>query len=467
MILRGLPGPFLAAFGTLVFVLLLQFLIVNLGNLVGRGLPVRVILELVTYSLAYMVSLAIPMSFLLALLVVFGRLAETEAYAVAKSAGIALPRLTWPVLVVGMGLVGGMAWFNSVALPEANHRMRSLWQDIRTARPGFALEAGAFYDGLDGYALRVDDIEPETAALDGVLIFDHSTTGEEATITAARGALRASLDGAVLEMVLEDGEIHRSGAIQDAYGRHPRYEHIAFSRHRLRLDASELSFERQSPDETSRTGRTMRTGQMVAMVDSLERSKQQRRGQLRGRLDRLVSINDSESFAVGDTTLAPPLPHAEPLLDGLPLNEQQLVLDLATQRARAVRAEIDAALANLRWEHQRANRFRVEIHKKFSMALACLVFAFFGIPLGLSVRRRGYGWAIVLAVGLFLVYWTLLVQGEKFADRGFFPPWVGMWAPNAVGATIALTVYLREMLDPAGRDALRRLIGRWRRPTSR
>lgn len=451
MILRSLPGPFFAAFGTLVFLLLLQFLITHLRHLVGRGLPLGVIFELVTYSLAYMVSLAVPMSLMLATLLVFGRLAESEAYAVAKASGVSLLRLTWPLLAVGVGMVGVMTYFNSVTLPETNHRMRALWQDIRTSKPGFELEPGVFYDGLQGYAIRVDAAPAESNELHGVLIFDNTGSGREAMIVADRGELRALPDGSALHLTLHDGEIHRSTGSRFDRVQGARYERISFSRHRLSLDLSDLSFERRE-EGASRTPRTMRNSQMVQIVDSLEAGLAQRRADLRQRIDEtLVPQPGSAPRLARDTTdTEPPLPHDSAMLDGLTAEGQAALIDLALMRARSTRSDVEATVSTLRWEGLRASRFRVEIYKKYAMAAACFVFVLVGIPLGLSIRRRGYGVAIVAAVALFLLYWMLLVQGEKLADRGFIPPWLGMGSPNAVGLLIALYFFGRETRSPVG-----------------
>ena len=134
-ILKGLPLPFVAALLTLLFLLLMQFLIHYLPDLVGRGLPPVAVAELIAYSLAYMVTLAVPMAWLVALLASFGRLAESRGYLVAKSAGISLPRLAWPALAVGLVLTGGMVYFNNQMLPEANYRLNGLWRDIGSAAP--------------------------------------------------------------------------------------------------------------------------------------------------------------------------------------------------------------------------------------------------------------------------------------------------------------------------------------------
>lgn len=452
MILRSLPGPFFAALGTLVFLLLLQFLMSHLKNLVGRGLPPGVIVELISYSLAYMLSLAVPMALLLATLVVFGRLADSQAYAVCKSTGISLLGLTWPVLIVGMAFVACMSHFNAVMLPEANHRMRALWQDIRVAKPGFELEPGVFFSGLEGYTIRVEDAPPESNELFGVLIFDHSASGAEATIVAERGELVA-LGAELVEMTLFDGEIHRTTFVREPRGRVERYERIAFERHRLTIDVSHLVFERRGADATARTSRTMRAAQLAAQVDSIRADNTRRQEELRRRVDRLLSeppADEGPPRSEADTLLADPPPARSPLLAGLPPAEQRAITVMALQRARTIQAEIDATVSTMSWQQLRGDRYLVEYYKMYSMALASFVFVLFGIPLGLMVRRRGYGWAVALAAGVFLFYWMTLVQGEKLADRAVIAPWVGIWTANIVGGIAAMVLFIRETRLPAG-----------------
>lgn len=476
MILRSLPGPFLAAFGTLLFLLLMQFLINYLPELVGRGLPAGVVMELIAYSLAYMVVLAAPMAVLVATLLVFGRLAESQAYAVAKSAGISLFGLAWPVVLAGLPMAGGMSYFNNVVLPEANFRMKGLWQDIRDKRPGFELEPGVFYDGIDGYAIRVADAPAESNELEEVLIFDDSEAGQRATITAARGELEALPGGQALQITLHDGEIHRLGSVRDPAGRQERYERVAFDRHRLRLDLSDLAFERRDAGSTSRSDRTMRTSQMVQIVDSLDAAVRGRVAELETRLQALGGVPGdvgrrrpprpdtsapaapmllarldpaSPDSVAADTASGAEPASVHPILAGLEETERSAVRDLAAQRMRAVKSELSATQNALRWERQRADRYRVEIYKKYSMAVACVVFVFIGVPLGLFVRRGGLGLAGTLAVGVFLFYWVTLVQGEKLADRGLLDPWVGMWAANVLIGGLGLYLFVREARDPA------------------
>ena len=210
MILRALPAPFLGWLATLMFLLLMQFLIKYLPDIAGKGLPVPVIAELIVYNLAYMAVLAVPMSALLATLMVFGDLAESQAYAVMKNAGISLMQLLWPVLVAGLLLTAAMTYFNNNMLPEANFRAKNLWQDIRTKKPGFELRPGVFYDGINGYSILVRDLPADSNELIDVTIYDYTEGSRRAAvIKARRGQLTTIGDGEALDLELQDGEVHR------------------------------------------------------------------------------------------------------------------------------------------------------------------------------------------------------------------------------------------------------------------
>lgn len=474
-LLLGLPLPFAAAFGTLMFLLLMQFLIRYLPELVGRGLPAVALVELVAYNLAYMVTLAVPMAWLIAQIAVFGRLSESRGYLVARSAGISLPRLAWPVAVVGACLAGGMAFFNNEMLPEANYRMNGLWRDIRVSRPGFALTAGTFYTGVDGYAIRADSIPPgASGVLLGVTVYEaRAEGGGEAVLTAARARLQSQYGGQRLTMLLEDGEVHRR---EGGPGGVDHYERLAFGRYRMAFDLSTLTGFARRDEGGSRTDRSMRTSDMVAVVDSLDRAAA-------GRTDSVVALIARHGQTPGDAvilggdvagvpvligpaapdTTAPRLGVHRAVLAGLPDSQRGAVYDLAAGRARAVRGAAEVAAQSAEWETRQADRYRVEIYKKNSIALACLVFVLVGVPLGLSVARAGVGLVASLAVFLFLFYWVTLVQGEKLADREMLPPWLGMWAANAVVGVLGAYLFAREALDPAWADPVRALAGRFSR----
>ena len=467
MVLRMLPGPILGWLCTLMFLLLMQFLIMYLPDIAGKGLPFFVIVELMAYNLAYMVVLAVPMSILIGTLMVFGRISETGSYIVIKSAGISPLQLVWPSMLVGLLLTIGMIYFNNMVLPEANFRARNLWQDIRQKRPGFELQSGVFYDGLNRYSILVQGMSENTDLLDDVLIYDYTDENRAQTaIKARQGRIRAPEGRSELVLTLFDGEVHRLVRNQ-RQGLDERYERLAFARYEMRLDVSDFDFERSDQTDGYRSDRTMRTRDMMALVDSFMQSVDKSRRNLaesglslvrmRGKLSAggyLPSVDTSDSVRASRRTV----------LKSVDSTMHRAIYDAAVTNARSSRTMIDRIRDTIAYEEQRADRFRVEIHKKFSIAIACIIFMLIGAPLGLSIRRGGLGTVGALAAAIFLFYWVTLVQGEKLADRGFLTPWIGMWGANLVMLAVGLWLMVYVTLDlRATRPLRRRLSGKSRR----
>lgn len=453
-----LPAPLLGWLCTLMFLLLMQFLIKYLPDLAGKGLPFFVIVELISYNLAYMVVLAVPMSILIGMMMVYGRLAETRSYAVIKSAGISPLQLMWPSLVVGILLTLGMTYFNNIILPEANFRARNLWQDIRQKRPGFALREGMFYDGLNKYSILAQKVSEHTDVLEDVLIYDYTGKNSAQTAIKAReGRIKTPEGRSELLLTLYDGEVHRLLRNQKP-GVDERYERLAFDRYEMRLDVSDFAFERTDPREGYRSDRTMRTRDMIQLVDSLMRSVDESKSRLArsglALVERRRGLTSNAKHVVSSTTDSS---RGSPrvVLRTADHEHHRAIYDAAVNHARSSRAVVDDARRSIEWETQRADRFRVEIHKKFSIALACLIFVLIGAPLGLSIRRGGLGTVGVLATGIFLFYWITLVQGEKLADRGFITPWIGMWGANIVMLVVGIFLMVYVTADLRATTPLR------------
>ena len=467
IILRRLPGPFFGWLGTLMFLLLMQFLIRWLPEIAGKGIPIPVIIELIAYNLAYMVVLAVPMSVLLAALMAFGGLAESKYYTVIKSTGISFGQIVWPTLVVATVVMGGMLYFNNVMLPEANHRARQLWSDIRGKRPGFELQPGVFYDGVEDYSILVQDRPSGTNTLLDVTIYDYTQgRSQQAVIKAERGVIRSHAGGARMTLTLRDGVMHRP-LPPDANNPDERYEQLDFDRHRIQFNISDAVFRRSEPGETGRSTRTMRTPQLLTTLDSLKTQRNSEYHALYERIQRSLTP-DTSATAPSDTLLSlsqtgTTQESKYAAFAGLNPDYRRTVARTAIQNARSAQSAVQSTLRDTKWKSQRIRSYQVEFYKKFSIALACLVFMFVGAPLGLAIRRGGLATIGAIALGIFMFYWITLVQGEKLSERGFFPPWLGMWIANLImsGAGIWLIVYV--VLDLGATPPLRRRLWDWLR----
>lgn len=466
-----LPGRVLGWLATLMFLLVMQFLIKYLPDLAGKGLPFGVLLELIAYNLAYMVVLAVPMSLLIGTMMTFGRIAESRAWTVIKASGVSPFRLIWPALLVGAVVAVGMTYFNNRALPEANFRARNLWYDIRRKRPDFELRPGRFYEGVRGYSMLVQRVAAGSGTLEDVLVYDY-TDNAQTVIKARAGRLLPLADRPELALTLFDGEIHRTPEGQAFSRTEERYERLSFDKYRMTLDASEFAFERTAEGRTNRSDRTMPTRDMVRFVDSLRHS-------IDSSLVYLTAHFTPEHF--GNHAPANGAPRVkEPFLTTRPAAPEQAesgagrsppddaaILAQAIEQARNVRMLLDDTQRGVAWEMQRADRFLVEIHKKYSIAVACLIFMLIGAPLGLTTRRSGLSSAGIPAAGIFLFYWVTLVQGEKLADRGFLEPWIGMWIANLAMIAAGLWLMVYVTLDLRATPPLRsRLLRRLRKQDS-
>ena len=456
-ILRQLPGPFFGWLCTFMFLLVMQFLIRYLPELVGRGLPASIIFEIVIYNLAYMMVLAVPMSVLISTLMAFGKLAETNAYTVLKSAGVSLMQIIWPALLAGLFVTGCMWYFNNEVLPSANYKASQLWRDIRKAKPGFELTAGVFYEEIDRISIMVKEMPEESNELIDVTIFDYSDGSDKQVVIKAKNGLLISNGGEnTLDLELYDGEVHRyietGNPVQEE-----RYERLAFRKHRFSLDLSEFEFERSESSSGYRSDRTMRTEDMVRQVDSLTVSIDQH----------FASLEETASQWTTDSLLLPTLENAlkrnqntdslqhlnggRLAVAGLALDQRRQIYEAALNDVRSTRREVENTRRNIDREQLRADKYRVEIHKKYSIAVACLIFVLVGAPLGLSIRHGGMGAVGAASMVIFLFYWVTLVQGEKLADRNLLDPWIGMWGANLVILSLALVLVFYVYLDLGSR----------------
>lgn len=89
----------------------------------------------------------------------------------------------------------------------------------------------------------------------------------------------------------------------------------------------------------------------------------------------------------------------------------------------------------------------VEIHKKFSIPFACVAFGIIALPLGITNRRGGKSSGFSLSIGLILVYYLAITNGEDLARSGTLPPFIAMWGANVLLAAVGAYLIRRANTD--------------------
>ena len=423
-ILRAHLAPFLFSFITLMFVFLLQFLMKAVDQLVGKGLGFWIIGELIVLSLAWMVVLAVPASVLVATLMGFGKLSSQNEITALRAGGMSLPRMMVTVVAAATVLGALTVQFNNRVLPEANHRFKLLMMDIRRIKPTLSLSAGLFNQDLAGYSILARRTSEGSNDLEGLTIYDYTDPSTAVVITADLGRVSFTSDYRKLIMDLSEGEIHRFRSASPA-----EYRKLAFRRHRIVMDAEGFDFERSAVNAFSRSDRELSAGEMRRLVDSL-------RAEASALLGPAPADRPSPPARVPGFSRIPAGPVSDSALDAR-------AAALAAQRVRAQIADAGNRRQTAGAIGKQVNAYLVEIHKKYSIPAACIVFVFIGVPLGVMVRRGTFGVAATLSLGFFLAYWASLIGGEKLGDRGLVAPWFAMWSANILLGIAGLLLTIR------------------------
>ena len=437
--------PFLFSVFVLVFIFLLQFIMQKMDQLAGKGLSAGVIAELIAMNLAWMLVLAVPMAVLVATLMAFGNLSSGNEITAMRASGVSLYRMVAPVLLASVILCYLLILFNNHVLPDANHRAKILLTDIYRKKPTFSIVPGLFSDPkeIQGYSILVRKTFEHNNDLEGVTIFDYTNSAVTTTVTANRGTVWFSTDYQKLIMDLYDGEIHELST--EDYG---RYRKIRFEKHRIAMNAEGFDFQRSQENAFSRGDRELSAQVMTVFVDSLRRLQDSSQA----RLTALLQEDLRSLLAPSKTPNTSPQHVPEP--------------KIATEaRLASLSSSLETEQSRLSYYARRIHEYSVEIHKKYAIPFACVVFVLIGAPLGIMARRGTFGVAASLSLGFFLLYWACLIGGEKLADRGYIDPWVGMWAANIIIGLMGLYLTFRTARESLTIDwsYLRRFVPKtWR-----
>lgn len=421
-ILKEHIAPFFYSIGVITFIFIMDLVIQLMDSILSKGLQPKVVLEVFALNLAWMVALSFPMAVLVSVLMAFGRLSADNEVTALKASGFNMYKMIVPSLMVSAIFCVGMIFFNNSILPESNHKTSVLMTDISRKKPAAFIQSGVIISDFQGYRILVEKLDPKTSDMENVIIYEENEKGGlPTTIFADRGKLEYVKDGDFLQFTLYDGETHQNDS-EDPY----KYFVAKFKKQIVSIKNTEHKLQRSK--RSYRGDREMNVEMMQARIDGKVKEMEQTKKKIHG------------AIIEQDSVLFPLLNMNKPADEEMYNDCQpQIMLECHIRNAlgkqrRAVR-EIER---NLRIEHTQTkyiSKYLVEIHKKYSIPVACLVFVLIGAPLGIKARAGGMGVGIAYSLAFFVIYWACLIGGETLSDKNLLPPWIAMWAPNLlVGA---------------------------------
>jgi lipopolysaccharide export system permease protein len=379
-------------------------------RLVGKGLDSWLLIKLVVFNLSWMLVLVVPMATLVATLMAFGNFSQNNEITILKSSGVSLYKMMAAPFFASIVLAFLLFLFNDQVLPDANHQARLLMQDISQQKPTLSLEPGFFSQEVPKYAILVRAINSNTNELSGVTIYDYTTPAKINVVTANTGKIYFTADQKNLVMDLWRGEIHEADIKETSL-----YRKLIYDKHRIVMDGSQFSF--QQSQGGIRGERELGVDTMSAIVGNFRAEREQHLKFLKA---------ETNKFFFADSSFISVFRNQAVVVD------DKLVLARVLDKIRTAKNNITSKSRSVEFSDREIEKYEVEIYKKYAIPVACIVFILIGAPLGVMVRKGGFGVAASISLFFFLIYWAFLIGGEKLAERGFFSPFIGMWAANFV-----------------------------------
>ena len=209
LVLKAYLGPMVLTFFIVMFVLMMNIVWRYIDELVGKGLSAGIIIELMTYFMANMIPMGLPLSMLLAAIMTMGNLGENYELLAMKSAGMSLVKITKPLIILVSIVSVGSFFIGNDLVPSANKKLYSTLYDIRQQKQALEFQDGLFFNGIDNMSIRVSHQDPDTHLLHNVLIYDNRAANNNMnTILADSGYIRLSDDKRFLLVTLFHGETY-------------------------------------------------------------------------------------------------------------------------------------------------------------------------------------------------------------------------------------------------------------------
>jgi len=432
--IKELVLPFIFSLGMITFILFVNFLLRAVDRFLGKGLDVITILEYLFLNLAWILALSVPMAVLLSTLMTFGRLSEDNEINAMRASGISYLSILRPALTFGLTVGLILIYFNNFILPDMNFKARLLSGDIYRKRPDMNIEPGFFLDVLPDYSMIIGGKNGDM--MEDVRIFSKKGKESQTSIHAKEGKLDVISNAFVL--TLHDGEIHELELKDFSH-----YRRIAFEKHIITIAADDLLLNRR--DSSSRTDREMTVPMMLKKRQSYEKRIQVVEKRISGSFYRVLE----DSISPG--TLEEGLFLVQSARDSIAQDTtlSKAALNKKNRKLKTLERQLKNEFNLITSYVKSRNKYTVEMHKKFSLPFACILFVLLGASLGTMAKRGGFAVSTSLSFGFFLVYYIFLIGGEELADRNLVNPAIGMWTPNAIFLVISLYLTLHTVREKA------------------
>ncbi|MDR1055055.1 MAG: LptF/LptG family permease [Prevotellaceae bacterium] len=452
-IIKSYVGPMVLTFFIVMFIMLMQFLWLYIDEIVGKGLQLSVIAELLFWVSITSIPMALPLSTLFASLMTMGNLGENNELLAIKAAGISLQRILRPlfVLVFIVVVIGGFFASNNL-VPYANLKMRSLLYDVKKKRPELTIPEGIFYNGMPDYSIRIGKKEPETNLLRDVLIYDHRSGRGNLSLTIAdSGYIKQTPDQQNLIFTLYNGrsyqeQLDKTGRFMPQRGFSRRW----FDEQTILVSLGNTDFTRTDESLFSNFAQMQSIVQLDHSYDSLSLIQKEKLNNFESQIIRtgMIFEGSRELDTVGQNHARYRyIVNVDSIFKTLSTLQKIQVSERALLQAEGAKSQIETYAADYEIRRKQIANIQIEWHRKFTLSIACIIFFFIGAPLGAIIRKGGLGMPSIISILFFVIYWVIDISCKKMAQSGAMDSITATWFSSLILAPIAVFLTIKATSD--------------------
>lgn len=435
-------------FFIVMFILLMHFLWLRIGDLLGKGLGMGVIIELIMYASATLIPLGLPLATLLASIMTLGNLGENNELLALKAAGVSLPRIVQPLVILMVFVCIGSFFIINNLTPYCQKQMFSLLSDISKQKQEIKFQDGIFFNGIPNMSIRVAHQEP-SGKLNNILLYNNSSYEKMQTTVADSGYIRITDDRKFLDVTLYNGQMYEKNRDYQWYNRDTLTHHI-FERQDILFELSGFDFQRSDMEAFSSNSQTKTIAELSHIIDSLTMAQDSVISNFTDNVIRYHIFRQYISHPHIDSIPAfKPGPYIASDLDTMGVTTRNAVLENVKKWTFEAQNFVNYRGGMNQYTSSLLYLAEMNYQRKVALPFSIMIFFLIGAPLGAIIRKGGLGMPIVVSVIFFVIYYIISIIGEKFVKDGALPAYIGMWLSSIILFPIAIFLTYKSTNDSA------------------
>lgn len=464
-ILKRFLYNFFSSFVILMFIFIFQTIWLFIDDLAGKGLDIIIIGKFLFYLTPNLTEKVLPLTVLLSSILTFGAFAESYEFAAMKASGISLQRSMVSVIVF-VTLLGGVAFYfaNSV-IPASEQKIYNLRRNIAKIKPAAVIVEGVFSD-FEGMNIKVDNKYGDNDKyLNNVIIHKKSNLQRNNTVIKANtGELISSEGSDIIQLVLKDGHYYEDLVPKSANER-KRYPFAKsdFETYIINIEIPENTQDLEE-ERNVRTDKMKNISRLMKDIDSLKDNNltviTAFSKNITTRMGAFVPLSSKDTTLLAnlstkskDTALLKvgamkdTLNNIGDLLNLYQVWQKNQIMNSASNSVTNILNSVAGKKEDLQRRYKIYNMHILSLHKKYALALSCIILFFVGAPLGAIIRKGGLGLPMVIAIVLFLTYYFIGVFAGNYAKEGNIHPILGAWLSTLIMLPLGIILTKRATAD--------------------